>query len=68
MVTESIINPSINFKYDLDEFSNFFLKEIKGKNVLIIGGAGTIGSSYIKEILNYYPAKIVIVDNNENIY
>ena len=44
MVTESIINPSINFKYDLDEFSNF-LKEIKGKNVLIIGGAGTIGSS-----------------------
>ena len=24
MVTESIINPSINFKYDLDEFSNFF--------------------------------------------
>ena len=66
MVTESIINPSINFKYDLDEFSNFFLKEIKGKNVLIIGGAGTIGSSYTKEILNYYPAKIVIVDNNEN--
>ena len=59
MVTESIINPSINFKYDLDEFSNF-LKEIKGKNVLIIGGAGTIGSSYTKEILNYYPAKIVI--------
>jgi len=35
-------------------------------NVLIIGGAGTIGSNYIKQILKFKPAKIVVVDINEN--
>jgi FlaA1/EpsC-like NDP-sugar epimerase len=33
---------------------------------LVIGGAGTIGSNYIKQILNYKPSKIVVVDINEN--
>jgi FlaA1/EpsC-like NDP-sugar epimerase len=36
------------------------------KNILVIGGAGTIGSSYIKQILRFQPKKIVIVDINEN--
>lgn len=34
--------------------------------ILIIGGAGTIGSNYIKQILNFNPSKIVVVDTNEN--
>lgn len=36
------------------------------ENCLIIGGAGTIGSNYIKQILRLKPQKIVIVDINEN--
>ena len=32
----------------------------------MIGGAGTIGSSYIKQILNYKPSNITVVDINEN--
>ena len=32
----------------------------------MIGGAGTIGSSYIKQILKYKPSKITVVDINEN--
>ncbi|MDA8707316.1 polysaccharide biosynthesis protein [Cyclobacteriaceae bacterium] len=39
---------------------------LKIKNVLIIGGAGTIGSSYIKQILKFKPSKITVVDINEN--
>ena len=39
---------------------------VNGKNVLIIGGAGTIGSSYIKAILKFNIAKLVVVDINEN--
>jgi FlaA1/EpsC-like NDP-sugar epimerase len=39
---------------------------IKGKKVLVIGGAGTIGSSYIKAILKFNIAKLVVVDINEN--
>jgi FlaA1/EpsC-like NDP-sugar epimerase len=41
-------------------------KRINDKNVLVIGGAGTIGSSYIKAILKYNIKKLVVVDINEN--
>ena len=33
---------------------------------MVIGGAGTIGSSYIKECLIYNPSLITVVDINEN--
>jgi len=39
---------------------------INGKSVLVIGGAGTIGSSYIKAILQFNIRKLVVVDINEN--
>jgi FlaA1/EpsC-like NDP-sugar epimerase len=41
-------------------------KEINGKTILVIGGAGTIGSSYIKAALKYQPAELIVVDTNEN--
>jgi FlaA1/EpsC-like NDP-sugar epimerase len=41
-------------------------QKIKGKSVLVIGGAGTIGSSYIKAVLQFEPAQLVVVDTNEN--
>ena len=40
--------------------------KIEGKSALVIGGAGSIGSSFIKAILPYQPASLVIVDTNEN--
>jgi FlaA1/EpsC-like NDP-sugar epimerase len=40
--------------------------EIANSRILVIGGAGTIGSNYIKQILNYKPSKLVVVDINEN--
>ena len=39
---------------------------ISGKRVLVIGGAGTIGSSFIRALLAYQPAGLVVVDTNEN--
>jgi len=33
---------------------------------LVIGGAGTIGSSYIRALLRYEPAKLVVADISEN--
>jgi FlaA1/EpsC-like NDP-sugar epimerase len=39
---------------------------IHNRSVLVIGGAGTIGSSFIKAILAFEPAKLVVVDTNEN--
>lgn len=39
---------------------------IEGKSVLVIGGAGTIGSSFIRALLPFRPARLVVVDLNEN--
>ena len=35
-------------------------------SVLVIGGAGSIGSNYIKQLLQFKPKKIVVVDIDEN--
>lgn len=40
--------------------------KIKGKSVLVVGGAGSIGSSFIKAILPFEPSTLVVVDINEN--
>ena len=54
------------FIHDI-EANKYALKEkIHGKSVLVIGGAGSIGSSFIKAILPFKPAAIVVVDTNEN--
>lgn len=54
------------FADDLKRYYDEIEKEIKGKSVLVIGGAGTIGSSFIKVLLRYKPAKLIVVDINEN--
>ena len=40
--------------------------ESEDKRVLVIGGAGTIGSSFIRVLLNYKPSSLIIIDTNEN--
>ena len=42
------------------------LERITGKSVLVIGGAGSIGSSFIKALLPFKPSSLVVVDTNEN--
>ncbi len=66
MIKETIIKKHINFDNDLNKFDDKLSLNIKRNNILIIGGAGTIGSSYIKQILKYKPSKITVVDMNEN--
>ena len=56
----------ISFDKDIAESKNILLNKICDQNILVIGGAGTIGSSYIKQILKYKPSKITVVDINEN--
>ena len=58
-------NESLFIK-DLAENTAALNKEINNKAVLVIGGAGTIGSSFIKALLKYQPGKLVVVDINEN--
>ena len=53
-------------KPDFDNYQNELQSRINNKSVLVIGGAGTIGSSYIKAILKFKIRKLVVVDINEN--
>ena len=41
-------------------------KHIRGKSVLVIGGAGTIGSAFIKALLPFKPARLYVIDIHEN--
>lgn len=54
------------FADDIEAHRAELTREIEGKSVCVIGGAGSIGSSYIKAILHFNPAKLVVVDLNEN--
>tara|TARA_Y100000766_G_scaffold121209_1_gene104090 strand:+ start:22207 stop:23367 length:1161 start_codon:yes stop_codon:yes gene_type:complete len=61
-----MIEKKISFSKDINSNKALFKKNIKNKKILVIGGAGTIGSSYIKECLIFEPSVLVIVDINEN--
>lgn len=54
------------FKKDILDNREILSQEIKGKSVCVIGGAGSIGSSFIKAVLQFEPAKIIVIDLNEN--
>jgi FlaA1/EpsC-like NDP-sugar epimerase len=56
----------ISFDKDISKSKNILSNKICNNNVLVIGGAGTIGSSYIKQLLKFKPRKITVVDINEN--
>lgn len=51
---------------DINNNKAVLSKKVEGKSVLVIGGAGSIGSSFVKAILQLKPATLVIVDTNEN--
>jgi FlaA1/EpsC-like NDP-sugar epimerase len=51
---------------DFAKYETELNRSINNKKVLVIGGAGSIGSSYIKAILKFNIKKLVVVDINEN--
>lgn len=58
--------PISMFEADIQANKEILTAEIKGKKVCVIGGAGSIGSSFIKAVLRFEPASVVVVDLNEN--
>ena len=54
------------FLKDIENNKEALTEKIAGKSVLVVGGAGSIGSSFIKAILPFKPASLVVVDTNEN--
>ena len=58
--------PSSMFLPDMEINRDKLSEKIEGKTVLVIGGAGSIGSSFIKAVLPFKPSALVVVDYNEN--
>ncbi len=58
--------PGSMFEGDIQSNSTDLSVAIEDKSVLVIGGAGSIGSSFIRAILPFKPSELVVVDTNEN--
>ena len=58
--------PQSMFLKDIEANRETLTREIKDKKVCVIGGAGSIGSSFIKAVLHFEPKSVVVVDLNEN--
>ena len=58
--------PQSMFLKDIEANRETLTREIKDKKVCVIGGAGSIGSSFIKAVLRFEPKSVVVVDLNEN--
>jgi FlaA1/EpsC-like NDP-sugar epimerase len=66
-VSKSITKRKVSmFVEDIIRDNEMIEERINGKKFLVIGGAGSIGSSFIHAILAYYPEALVVVDINEN--
>ena len=58
--------PTSLFAPDIEANKEKLREEIEGRSLLVIGGAGSIGSSYIRAMLPFRPSKLVVVDLSEN--
>lgn len=58
--------PVSMFAGDIEANKEVLSQEIKDKKICVIGGAGSIGSSFIKAVLRFEPKSVVVVDLNEN--
>lgn len=66
-ISDSVtFRPVSMFAPDIEANKDKLTQEIKGKKVCVIGGAGSIGSSFIKAVLRFEPKSVVVVDLNEN--
>lgn len=54
------------FAADIEANKETLQAEIGNKSVCVIGGAGSIGSSFIKAVLPFKPSKLIVIDLNEN--
>lgn len=54
------------FLTDIEKNSERIREEVEGKSLCVIGGAGSIGSSFIRAILPFRPSKLIVIDLNEN--
>lgn len=66
-ISENITFRTVSmFAQDIEKNKDELRTRIENKSLLVIGGAGSIGSSFIKAMLPFKPLKLVVIDLNEN--
>ena len=66
-IAEHVICRSTSmFATDIEANKESLQAEIENKSVCVIGGAGSIGASFIRAILPFKPSKLIVIDLNEN--
>jgi FlaA1/EpsC-like NDP-sugar epimerase len=58
--------PTSLFQGEMDDHALLLAERIRGRRVLVTGGAGTIGRAFIRALLRFRPAALVVVDRSEN--
>ena len=53
------------YRHKIKPINSLIEKNIKNKNVLVTGGAGSIGSQICREIVKMKPKNIICFDNSE---
>jgi FlaA1/EpsC-like NDP-sugar epimerase len=54
------------FQEDLDRCRAQLRAEIEGRRILVIGGAGSIGAATVRTLVQFSPAALHVLDQNEN--
>jgi len=54
------------FAADMADFNTVISGRVKGARLLVIGGAGSIGSATIRQLVPFAPGALHVVDVNEN--
>ena len=54
------------FDQDMADHHDAIKGKVKGSNILVVGGGGSIGSATVRELLDFSPASLSVVDQDEN--
>ena len=54
------------FQTDMDQHADEIRATVAGARILVIGGAGSIGSATVRELVRFAPAAMHVIDQNEN--
>lgn len=66
-IIANITNRSSNFfAEDIAANQEEIQSKIEGNSALVIGGAGSIGSAFIKELIKFNLKRLYVIDTNEN--
>lgn len=66
-ITQRITGRQENlFQQDVEQHRTTLSERVQGKSAMVIGGAGSIGSYFIKELIKFGLRRLYVIDTNEN--